>query len=546
MFFSQLLIFFVSVVLISISISGYGSLMKTGIKKNFLLNIFLGFIVISFVITIIHFFFKINLLISFLIFFIGILIFLIKKNLVISYFLKKKLIYYCIIILLFIPIYLSQKYHEDFGYYHLPYAIGLIEEKIIFGFSNINLTYVYNSLWLNIYSIFFLQDKNFDFLTLPSFILYVSFILFSFNQIISKKNLVSSDYYLVVTLFYFLLKFTRISEFGVDLPAIIFSILGIYYFFKFSETELNNERKNYFFLIIIFSIFSILIKLSTLPIIFLSFYLYIKYFRDLKFSIFNLRYLLVYSLLTTFFVQQFIYTGCFFFPTNLTCLNVSWFNQDYLKLSQKLELVNKSYNLAKDIYTPEEYLKNFNWIYFWFKRNFVEILEHFLTIIFPSMLFLFFLKKNKENRFFFRESLFIYIFLFVGLMFWFNFSPVYRFAIHLFLTLMFMLLLNFFYFKQFSKKVFVVFFSIFILFNFSKNISRLNKENSIYFGIQKIHNKYVENIRYSNKHAKIFLPDVENNSQNGWQGRLCWDIPFICSSKNFNIYKKNNYLFLIK
>ena len=90
--------------------------------------------------------------------------------------------------MLFIPIYLSQKYHEDFGYYHLPYAIGLIEEKIIFGFSNINLTYVYNSLWLNIYSVFFLQDKNFDFLTLPSFILYVSFIIFSLNQIISKKK----------------------------------------------------------------------------------------------------------------------------------------------------------------------------------------------------------------------------------------------------------------------------------------------------------------------------------------------------------------------
>ena len=149
---------------------------------------------------------------------------------------------------------------------------------------------MYNSLWLNIYSIFFLQDKNFDFLTLPSFILYVSFILFSFNQIISKKNLFSSDYYLVVTLFYFLLKFTRISEFGVDLPAIIFSILAVYYFFKFSETNSLMRENIIFFLIIIFSIFSILIKLSTLPIIFLSFYLYIKYFKDLKFSIFNFKY----------------------------------------------------------------------------------------------------------------------------------------------------------------------------------------------------------------------------------------------------------------
>ena len=546
MFFLQTLIFFLSVVFISISISGYGCLIKLDVKKNFLLNIFLGFIVISFIVTFIHFFFKINLLISFLIFFTGISIFLTKKKRDFYYLFDKKIIYYFVIFLLLIPIYLSQKYHEDFGYYHLPYAIGFIEEKIIFGFSNINAAYVYNSLWLNIYSIFFLQDKNFDLLTLPSFILYISFLFFSFNKITSTKNFNPSDYYLVVTIFYFLLKFTRISEFGVDLPAIIFSILAIYYFFKFSETELVEERKNYFFLIIIFSIFSILIKLSTAPIILLSFYLFVKHFKDLKFSIFDSKYLLIYSLLISFFIQQFIYTGCFLFPTNLTCFNVSWFNQDYLKLSQGLELVNKSYNLAKDIFTPEEYIKNFNWIYFWIKRNFIEISEHLLTIILPSMLFLLFLKKKKENIFIFKENIFIYVFLFVGLIFWFYFSPVYRFAIYLFLTLIFMLLLNLFVRKQFSKKVFIIFFSIFILFNFSKNILRLDNKNDIYFGIQKIHNKYVKNIEYSNKYAGIFFPDNKNNFKNGWQGRLCWDIPFICSYNNLNIYRKNDYLFLIK
>ena len=546
MFFLQTLIFFLSVVFISISISGYGCLVKLDIKKNFLLNIFLGFIVISFIITFIHFFFRINLLISFLIFFTGISIFLTKKKRDFYYLFDKKIIYYLIIFLLLIPIYLSQKYHEDFGYYHLPYAIGFIEEKIIFGFSNINSAYVYNSLWLNIYSIFFFQDKNFDLLTLPSFILYISFLFFSFNKITSTKNFTPSDYYLVVTIFYFLLKFTRISEFGVDLPAIIFSILAIYYFFKFSETEPIEERKNYFFLIIIFSIFSILIKLSTTPIILLSFYLFVKHFKYLKFSIFESKYLLVYFLLISFFIQQFIYTGCFLFPTNLTCLKVSWFNQDYLKLSQGLELVNKSYNLAKDVFTPEEYIKNFNWIYFWIKRNFIEISEHLLTIILPSILFLLFLKKKKENIFIFKENIFIYVFLFVGLIFWFYFSPVYRFAIYLFLTLIFMILLNFFYRKEFSKKVFIIFFSIFILFNFSKNILRLDTKNDIYFGIQKIHNKYVKNIEYSNKYASIFFPDIKNNSKNGWQGRLCWDIPFICSYNNLNIYRKNDYLFLIK
>ena len=178
MFFSQVLIFIVSVLFISISISGYGSIIKLGTQKNFFLNIFLGFIIISLFITFTHFFFKINFLISFLIFAIGILIFLIKNNLRFPVFTDKKFAYYFILLLLFIPIFISQKYHEDFGYYHLPYALGFIEDKIIFGFSNIDQSYVYNSLWLNIYSVFFLQDKNFDFLTLPSFILYLTFIFF--------------------------------------------------------------------------------------------------------------------------------------------------------------------------------------------------------------------------------------------------------------------------------------------------------------------------------------------------------------------------------
>jgi len=34
--------------------------------------------------------------------------------------------------------------------------IHILEEKIVFGFANINKTFVYNSIWLNLYSIFFL------------------------------------------------------------------------------------------------------------------------------------------------------------------------------------------------------------------------------------------------------------------------------------------------------------------------------------------------------------------------------------------------------
>ena len=188
------------------------------------------------------------------------------------------------------------------------------------------------------------MKKNFDFLTVPSYLLFLTFILFSINQVISKKDLLLSDYYLVTILFYFILKFTRISEFGVDLPSIIFSILAIYYFIKFTETNLIEEKNGYLFLIIIFSVFSILIKLSTILIIILPLYVLIKNFKDVKLSLINLKFFFVVLLIISFFVQQFFYTGCFFFPTNYTCLNVSWFNPEYLKLSDELELVNKSYH----------------------------------------------------------------------------------------------------------------------------------------------------------------------------------------------------------
>ena len=547
MIFFQILIFIVSIVLISISFSGFGKFLSSNSNKYFFLNVLLGYLIISSIITLFHFFFKINLFLSVIIFTLGLLFFFYNNKINFFSFLKVKNIHYVVIILLLIPIYLSQKYHEDFGYYHLPYAIGLIEEKIIFGFANIDKPYVYNSIWLNLYSIFFLSDKNFNFLTLPTFLLFLNFITFSVGQVISKNKVENSDYFLIITLFYFILKFTRISEFGFDLPAIIFSILSIYYFIKFSEANLFEEKKEYFFLNSAFAVFSILIKLSTLPLILLPTYLFFKNFKNLNPYVFNLKFCFIYVFVIIFLIQQFIYSGCLFFPTNFTCLNVSWFNEENLKLSNELQLVNKSYfHVAKEIYSPDEYLKNFNWLIFWLKRNFVEIIEHLLTIVFPIILFFIFLKKKKKSSFLFKEKFILYFFLVIGFLFWLNFSPVYRFATHLFVTLVFVVLIRYLMNKKFSKKIFLFFTMIFIFFNFSKNILRLVETDDIFIGIKKIENKYVLNEKNLNQIIKIYRPDVKKNSINSWQGRLCWNTPFICSYYKLEVKKKNSYLIIKK
>ena len=549
MIFIEIIFFILTSLILTLSLAGFGQLLNFKSNNNFFINIFYGLIVIAFLITIIHFFIKINVYLSFSLtligFFLGIqnIHFLKEKT-------KKNLLIYFLIFLILIPIYITQKYHEDFGYYHLPYVINMISEKIIFGLGNVNRAFVHNSIWLNVISFFYLKD-NINLITLPSFISYIIFLIFSVNEIIKKNKNLFSNYFLIVIAFYLILKFTRISEFGNDIPSIIFSALSIYFFFRFIEEDEIEKKNIYFFNNFSFSTFAILIKFSSIPVILLTFYLFLKNFRTLKNQIFNLNYLFIYALGIIFFLQQFIYTGCFIFPSEKTCLDVSWFDQNSLNAKYKLELVNKGYfgTSAKEIFTGEEYLKNFNWIPFWFQRNYTGMLEHLATMIFPLILFLLVSKKRvNQISLKFKEISFFILFIIFGFIFWISFSPVFRFGIVYFLSLVF--ISSFFIYKKiiFSKKIFLSLIFLFLFFNFSKNIERINTEKHVFFGIKKIENNFIENPFNENSLIQVFQPDQEANEKkgNGWQGRLCWDIKFLCTKNKIEITKKNNYLIIKK
>ena len=548
MIFIEIIFFILTSLVLTLSLAGFGQLLNSKSNNNFFINIFYGLIVIAFLITIIHFFINISIYVSFSLILIGFFfgiknIFFLKENT------KKKLLIYLLIFLILIPIYITQKYHEDFGYYHLPYVINMISEKIIFGLGNVNRAFVHNSIWLNVISFFYLKD-NINLITLPSFISYVIFLIFSVNEIIKKNKNLYSIYFLIVVAFYLILKFTRISEFGNDIPSIIFSALSIYYFFKFIEEDEIKKKNIYFFNNFSFATFAILIKFSSIPVIFLTFFLFFKNFRILKNQIFNLNYFFIYFLGIIFFLQQFIYTGCFVFPSEKTCLDVSWFDQNSLNAKYKLELVNKGYfgTSAKEIFTGEEYLKNFNWIPFWFQRTYTGMLEHLATMIFPLILFLLVSKKRvNQISLKFKEISFFILFIIFGFIFWVSFSPVFRFGIVYFLSLVF--ISSFFIYKKiiFSKKIFLSLLFLFLFFNFSKNIVRINAEKKVFFGIKKIENNFLKNPFNANSLIPVFQPDQEANEKkgNGWQSRLCWDIKFLCTKNKIEITKKNNY-FIIK
>ena len=528
-----------------ISSVGYGQLIGIKSQTNFFDNFFFGLIFISFLITIVHFFTKISFFVSLIILSSGVILFLIKKNFF-SIKTVKKNIKFLILFLFLVPIFISQKYHEDFGYYHLTYVITMMEEKIIFGLANSNIAYSHNSIWLNIISIFSLPKNDFNFLTLPAFLAYYIFIAFSLKKILESNKQTISSYFLLVCLFYFILKFTRISEYGNDLPCTIFSILAVFYFLKFSESTIQQKKSSYFLCCFSFAAFSILIKFSAIPIFLLPLYLFITNFKKLRKEIIKYNYIFIFILCFIFFLQQFVYTGCLLFPSKLTCLNVSWSNDDFFDLRKNIELINKSYSVTGGLISKKEYLENLNWFPYWLKRNYSELLEHLITMLIPIILLKILLKKNKnaDNLLFENKKIF-YLFILISFVFWFKFSPVYRFAVPYFLCLIFIITLRFNIIKKFSTNLFLILIVVSILFNFSKNILRISDKKEVFLGIEKIDNKFFIDQSSINEFIFVHRPDIKNN-KNGWQGRLCWDIKFLCSYGEIDINSSNNYLIIKK
>ena len=59
-------------------------------------------------------------------------------------------------------------------------------------------------------------------------------------------------------------------------------------------------------------------------------------------------------------------------------------------------------------------------------------------------------------------------------------------------------------------------------------------------------NKYVLDKKNSKNHTNIFFVDNQNNQNNGWQGRLCWDVPIVCTNIKIQVNRKNDYLIINK
>ena len=138
-----------------------------------------------FLITTIHLFTRLNPIINLIIILFGLLVYFlkVKKN-------KNIIFHFLIIFILSIQFY-GHKVNEDFGYYHLPYIVNFIYDKIILGLYHLSMVQGYNSAWLNTSAFFYLPFFNDKTIHFANSVLFFSLLIFYLGYLFNKKNLLS-------------------------------------------------------------------------------------------------------------------------------------------------------------------------------------------------------------------------------------------------------------------------------------------------------------------------------------------------------------------
>ena len=557
MFFSIALLF-ISLLLFFFSTIGYGRflqylLFKDVAQSNFGEYGLLGLIFISLIATFSHFFFKIDHNLNLVIYFLG-LVFFYNFYSEVKVFLKKNKHFLSVLFFISFLMVVYHKPNEDFGYYHLPYLINFTSDKIIFGLANVQTNQGWNSMWLNLTATYNLPFIGMNGIHLANVVFFIFFSLAILEPILNYKNYQKNETHInnlinifsVLFFLYFVTKFSRLGKYGFDVPSNFIAIYCFYLFINFFSLKKNLVilKNNIFQKILIFSFFSVLIKLSNLLILLLPAYTFFR--KEIKFFSSSLVFTVI--LVLVWCIQQFIYTGCFIFPLLLTCLDVSWFSMDSVfDLLNHTRGINKSFAQYNGDLSELEYSKNFNWIPTWFNRNKIEMLEHLLTFLIIFFFIIFFFKKriikNKNISYnIYYISLFIISF---QILFWLNNSPIIIFGFHYILLFLFFLLAIFFkkiLLGKFNYKYIIILIYFGLSLNIQKNLFRvyedLKKNNTFFYTYPKVFfkNKYIYekniNVNYLIKNKSIY----------------CWDTPSLCLAGNQNLLidRINSYLIVTK
>ncbi len=553
----NLIIFLSSYFIIIISLIGYGLAFQNYINKErgiefefALLGATLFLILISYFT---HFFLSHNFFHNGIIILFGLILFLIqKKN-------NKNIFrdYQSYILLIFIILIfglLVSKTHDDFPYYHFPYAYYLTQEKLTIGVGNLNHGFRTPSSIFYLNSIFYLPYiKYFSFNIGATILFGISnlILIFKLKNDIKLKNY---DFIFYLTLLSFLfinIFFYRISEHGTDRSA---QILILILFIEILGLQRNQILSQKFFskifillaLIISLKAFYVLYLLIFIPIFF---YLKKKDIKNFVLNFFKNFYFYFFLLIGLFVVAvNFFNTGCYLYPIEFTCFkDLSW------SLYSEARLMNDWYEQWSKagagpdfrVENPQIYIQGFNWVSNWINMYFFNKVSDFLAgVIFLSAItFITFYSKNSIKIKIDKKIYIVFVIIFILLFEWFYNHPSLRYGGYSLIALIFFVPLSI-YVSRFQtnnnfKKKLIILITLSLVIFIGRNINRIYIET----------HKYDYNVLYktyynvSENHLRIdkFLREIKQEYYNCKNKNIS-----NCIYQNIKIEKKNDHFIISK
>jgi len=401
---------------------------------------------------------------------------------------KNSKIEFIFIFILFSGLIIS-KTHDDFIAYHLRYIYHITQNNLILGSGNIEVNYIYTPFFSYFQKMFVNNYFSYNILHIPVFIIYSNFISFLF-RIYKEKKFYSK--YILIFFIFFLIKYSRLADFGYDslCTFILISLLLIFL--------IQRREGGYTETIVYLTIFIYCVSIKVTSIFFLPLILLIFFKNKNNFCFSSNFYLnsIIFFLLSFFLIlDNFIKSGCFLYFLNFTCLNQKtalWAvsNEVINNFSQHAELWAKGFYHQKIITNKIKYLENFNWVNNWINIHFFyKVTEYLIAIVFIIFL-IFSSTTNFAKSSFVKFTNFIsydVLACLIAIFLWFFTLPQLRFGEPI-LIASFLIILDRLYEKIYSNKnaknIFVILIIISIVIfnfkNFKRIYSELNRNDEVY------------------------------------------------------------------
>ena len=445
---SQLITIILFYFLILFSILGFGRIV-TIFNSNYQVSSFDGLIGISILILIsfiTNLFFPHNLIHNSIVITFGLFLFIFDLKNNFSNRIKEIKLILLVFSIIFIGI-LLYKNHDDFYYYHFPYSLILTNFEKIFGLGNLNHGFRTPSSIFYLNSLFYLPGIKYFLMNSGAIYIFgfVNLVLIELIVKYLKQNSKNFILFLSVLSFVYInSKFSRFSEHGTDLSAIILIFLMAVYYYE-NVNSINKISRSEFFkeyFIKINILFILIISLKTFYIIYLLIYLAWLYENKsffLKKGSFTLiiknfsTYIFILILFFVFFTI-FSNTGCLIYPASFTCFEqFSW--SIPIGTVEQMNLWYEQWSKAGAgpnfrVENPEIYILKFNWVPNWFEMYFfTKVSDNIFVIILVSLItYLILSFKNKRKNNYKYKYLLFYILLIILFFEWFYNHPALRYG----------------------------------------------------------------------------------------------------------------------